>query len=309
MRKYAVIIGTLAAIGLITSLVMGDVHTATYKGSALCKMCHKALPISKDIIPAYEASAHPKALQKADVEGAIVADFSSNPAFTKDKVAYVLGKGVNQQAYMDADFQVLPALWDVKSKSWKPQAAADGSTQCVGCHVTAYDPIKKTQSEFGVGCEACHGPGSEHTAGDKKAIVNPKNLEFAQKNMVCGQCHSVGKDTSGKYAFPVNFRPGDDLTKFFVDAKPTAPGRNQQYSEWITSKHATVGVGCTTCHDPHGVGTTGPQQLKKPVTDLCLGCHAATIKDLATHAPNAAAGATCATCHMPMGQHTFAKAH
>ena len=31
MRKYAVIIGTLAAIGLITSLVMGDVHTATYK--------------------------------------------------------------------------------------------------------------------------------------------------------------------------------------------------------------------------------------------------------------------------------------
>ena len=306
MRKYAIILGTLVVLGLVADLVTGDVHTATYKGSALCKMCHKAMPMSKDIVAGYEATAHPKALQKADAEGAIVADFANNPVFTKDKVAFVLGKGVNQQAYMDAAFQVLPALWDVKSKSWKPQAAADGATQCVGCHVTNYDPTAKTYTEMGVGCEACHGPGSDHTAGDKTAIVNPKNLDASKRAMVCGRCHSVGKDISGKYAFPVNFRPGDDLTKFFVDAKPTAPGRNQQYSEWLTSKHASMNIGCTNCHDPHGVATTG-KQLKKPINDLCLGCHAGAVKDLATHAPGAAAGATCATCHMPEGQHTFAK--
>ena len=309
MRKYIVITGALAIIALLTGLATGDVHTATYKGSTLCKMCHKAMPISKDIVAAYETTAHPKALQKPDAEGAIVADFANNPAFTKDKVAYVLGKGVSQQAYMDANYQVLPALWDVKSKSWKPQTAADGTTQCVGCHVTNYDPTAKFYTEMGVGCEACHGPGSEHASGDKKAIVNPKNLDFAKQNMVCGKCHSAGKDISGKYAFPVNFRPGDDLTKYFVDAKPTAPGRNQQYSEWITSKHATLNIGCTNCHDPHGVASIGPDQLRKPINDLCLGCHATTIKSLAEHAPSAGPDATCATCHMPNGVHTFAKAH
>jgi predicted CXXCH cytochrome family protein len=135
--------------------------------------------------------------------------------------------------------------------------------------------------------------------------VKVKDLTPSQQAMVCGQCHSAGHDTSGKCAFPRDFRPGDDLAKVFVDAKPTSPGRNQQYSEYITSKHATAGVTCVTCHDPHGTSSY-PANLKKPVTELCMGCHA-KIKDQATHAPNAPADATCATCHMPNGVHTFAK--
>ena len=122
--------------------------------------------------------------------------------------------------------------------------------------------------------------------------------------MVCGQCHSFGKDPSGKYAFPVNFRSGDDLIQVFVDAKPVGPGPNQQYSEFIQSKHYKIGNTCETCHDPHGVGGL-PSKLKKPVNDLCLGCHAGKVKDLASHAPNAPAGATCVTCHMPDGSHRF----
>jgi predicted CXXCH cytochrome family protein len=174
----------------------------------------------------------------------------------------------------------------------------------VGCHTTNYDPAKKTWSETGATCESCHGPGSEHTAGDENAIVKPKTLEKPRQVMICGQCHSAGKDPSGKYAFPVGFRPGDDLTKCFVDSKPTGPGRNQQYSEFIQSKMYAEGIGCTTCHDPHG--RTGLQyQLVKPVNDLCLPCHKAKITDMKTHAPTAAADATCASCHMHGGVHTF----
>ncbi|MBI2844548.1 MAG: hypothetical protein HYX78_14230 [Armatimonadetes bacterium] len=304
MKKKLVLI-PIASLVFVTAggLVTGDVHSAQYKGSATCKMCHKAM--NKEIVSGYETSAHPKAIQKADAANAIVADFSSNTAFTKDKVAYVLGTGRNEQAYLDANFQVLPAIWNVKSKSWTATKAVDGNTQCVGCHVTGFDAANKTHKEMGVGCESCHGPGSDHTGGPSKAnIVNPKNLTGAKKAMVCGQCHSVGKDTTGNFAFPTNFRPGDDLTKSFVDAKPTSPGRNQQYSEWIQSKHGQMGLDCTTCHDPHN--TTGIKpQLKKPINELCLGCHAGTVKDLATHAPGAPADATCATCHMPEGQHTF----
>lgn len=314
-RRIWAIPTALTAVVCLSNLVSSDVRTAEYKGSATCKMCHKIM--HKDIVAAFENTAHPKALQKADAEGAIVADFSTNTAFTKDKVAFVLGKGTNQQAYLDADLKVLPAKWMVKTKTWTPTPAVDGSTQCVGCHTVGFDAEKKTYVEAGVGCEACHGPGSDHTSGDKAGIVNPKNLDPAKRDMVCGQCHSLGKDKSGNFAHPVGFRPGDDLTAKFVDAKPTKPGLNQQYSEHFQSKHAKAQVGCTTCHDPHNVAlyTTASKppsnmspQLRKPVNDQCMECHATTVKDMATHAPNAAADATCATCHMPDGQHTFGKA-
>ena len=297
-RVLAIFIGMLM-VAMAAGLANGDAHTAQYKGTAMCVMCHKNM--HKAVVEGYQKITHPKAMQKADAAGAIVADFAGSP-FTKDKVAFVLGRGTREQAYLDANLQVLPGSWDVKSKAWKATPAADGATQCVGCHATGYDVEKKTYVEAGVGCEACHGPGSEHIAKPGKDSA----LSAKQLGMVCGSCHSAGKDTSGKYAFPVGFRPGDDLTKSFVDAKPTAPGRNQQYSELMQSKHGQMGFACTTCHDPHG--TTGiATQLKKPINDGCLSCHAAKIKDLKTHAPAAPADATCATCHMPGGQHTFKK--
>lgn len=307
MKKFVYSVPlVISALAVFVLIAHGDVHTAQYKNATVCLMCHKNT--NKTIAEAYQKSPHSKAMRKADTEGAIVADFSSNTAFGKDKVAYVLGSGRTEQAYLDANYQVLPAVWDVKAKSWKPTKSVDGATQCIGCHVTGYDPAQKTHAQLGVGCETCHGPGSEHMAsGDRKAtIVNPKNLDSAKQSMVCGQCHSVGTSTTGKLAFPSGFRPGDDLTKFFIDAKPTTPGRNQQYSEFIQSKHSTVGLSCVTCHEPHDM-STNPAQLKKPVNDLCLGCHAAKIGDMAKHAPNAPQGATCATCHMPSGQHNFAK--
>ena len=306
MRNVSVLLLIAAVIVLTTSLVCSDVQTAQYKGSTMCLMCHKGM--SKAIVEGYQKSPHSKTMQKADAEQAIVGDFASNKAFTKDKVAYVLGTGRNEQAYLDANYQVLPSVWDAKAKSWKPTAAVDGATQCIGCHATGYNPVDKTSAQLGVGCEACHGPGSEHMSGDKKTtIINPKNLDGAKKGMVCGQCHSAGKDVTGKYAHPVSYKPSQDLAKSFTDAKPTTAGRNQQYSEFAQSKHAQIGLTCTSCHDPHNV-SSNPGQLTKPVNDLCLSCHAGKVKDMAAHAPSAPAGATCATCHMLGGTHVFKKA-
>jgi len=317
MRKSFVAV--LATVVLISTIgfVIGQNNAPEYKSSTVCKMCHKLT--HKDIVTGFDMTGHSKAMQKADAEGAIVADFSSNPVFTKDKVAYVLGKGIRQQAYLDANYQVLPAKWDVKSKKWKPTPAVDGAAQCIGCHTTGFDVTTKKYVEMGVACEACHGPGSEHLVNNKTGIVNPKKLDQAKADMICGQCHSNGKDPSGKFPYAVGFKPGDDLTKFLVDAKPTMPGSNQQYSEHITSKHAKNNVGCTVCHDAHNVvlaqassagkPTTGlVHQLKQPVNDQCMSCHASEIKDMKTHAPNAAADATCASCHMENGVHTFKKA-
>ncbi|MHB0913707.1 MAG: multiheme c-type cytochrome [Armatimonadota bacterium] len=300
-----------AGIALSAVLVHSDARTAQYKTSAVCMMCHKNT--NKGIVEAYQRSPHARAMQKADVPGAVVGDFSTNTAFEKGKVAYVLGTGRHKQAYLDAGYKVLPAEWDVQTKSWKAVQSVDGTTQCIGCHTTGYVPSEKKYAQMGVGCESCHGPGSEHMAAkDRKAsIVNPANLDGAKRAMVCGQCHSSGHNAAlnggaGEMPFTADYRPGDDLAKNLVDSNPTAPGRNQQYSEFVRSKHAKMGLSCTTCHDPHN--TTGNEaQLKQPVTEQCLSCHAAKIKDIASHAPSAPAGATCATCHMPNGQHTFAE--
>ncbi len=41
-------------------------------------------------------------------------------------------------------------------------------------------------------CERCHGPGSDHVAGAKGNIVNPRKLAPSARSMVCGQCHARG---------------------------------------------------------------------------------------------------------------------
>lgn len=308
----ATALAVLAVFGLaaLAQDAPWDIQKAAYKGNMMCKMCHNGLEKHKPIIEAFDKTAHPKALQKASAEGAIVGDFSTNPLFKKEDVAWVLGKGRNKQAYLDANFKVFGAMWDVKEKKWKKAQEADGLTQCIACHTTGFDPATKKWIQDGVTCEACHGPGGDHIGkmGNKAFIVNPKNLDPVKKGMICGQCHSAGKDPTGKLPHPVGFRPGMDLTKTFVDAKPTAPGDNQQYSEHLQSKHAQVGTNCTTCHSPHSNGATGKSQLKTPVNEQCLACHAAKIVDMKTHAPQAAPDATCATCHMHQGVHTFKKA-
>jgi len=309
-----VLLGTVALVW-----AHADVHSATYKGSKLCINCHKLRPNQKAMVEGYVKTAHANAMKKADEAGAIVADFANAP-LGKDQVAYVLASGRTTQAYLDADFKVLSHRWNATEKKWEPEpdAGADATAQCLGCHTTGYDPAKKEFTQMGVGCEMCHGPGSDHQGAPLKTkdedldqlIVRPQKLDAGVQAMICGQCHSLGKDKSGNHAFPMGYRPTDMLFDFFDDAKPTEPGRNRQYSEMLQGKHLAAGTICTTCHEPHG-DTQEPHQLRKPITELCLDCHADTIKDIATHAADkqvqAPEGATCATCHMPDGRHVFSK--
>jgi len=38
--------------------------------------------------------------------------------------------------------------------------------------------------------------------------------------------------------------------------------------------HVPAGASCTTCHDAHA--SRHPSQLRQPIQELCLGCHAET---------------------------------
>jgi hypothetical protein len=97
---------------------------------------------------------------------------------------------------------------------------------CAGCHLTGWERYQDKATgqflvravndpagdlnidddpqldEINVGCESCHGPGSEHVAngGRSRFIVNPRLLSAERSSVVCGRCH----DRRQGYGGPTN---------------------------------------------------------------------------------------------------------
>ncbi len=314
LRRVSWLALLLVSVGLCADLrTTGKAESAAkYLGSKLCTACHRAT--HPEVIASWPESAHARAMWAVGSEDQthkIVGDFAQSPGFTKGEVAYVLGTGRKYQAYLDSGLKVLPAEWVVKDQAWRPREPVDAAHDCLGCHTTGFDPETRKWAALGVGCEMCHGAGSNHAgASDKKSsIVRPEELEAPRRAMVCGQCHAQGKSRDGCCTFPAGFRPGDDLEKFFVIASEVPQGgMNSQYNEMVHGggKHIGAGTVCTTCHDPHGTVEGLPMQLREPTNQLCLreGCHGGKLTG-PQHDEKALASISCAMCHMPGGKHTF----
>jgi predicted CXXCH cytochrome family protein len=170
--------------------------------------------------------------------------------------------------------------------------------------------------EINVGCENCHGPGSEHVAngGRSRFIVNPRLLSAERSSVVCGRCHDrrqgYGGPTNGYTQAisetgelaPPGISRHELITKFTDPVKkgPTmrGPGRedniwpddvhsnkpHQQYADFLKSKmyrNDRILVTCSDCHDMHG-RTPNPRWLihddGKPSSPLCQRCHQVDIQ-------------------------------
>jgi predicted CXXCH cytochrome family protein len=178
---------------------------------------------------------------------------------------------------------------------WVPFYPADNNGRptgplCDGCHSVNYNIQTKRPTEWNVGCERCHGPGSEHVRDPKPAnIVNPARLDYVHANDTCIQCHSQGKPLKnpieGKYYdWPVGFQQGLNLrdfweleehklgeTNFMHFADGTAHKNRMQGNDFVQSVMYTRGVTCFSCHDVHGTGNNA--DLVRPAKDLCTTCH------------------------------------
>ena len=113
--------------------------------------------------------------------------------FKIDDVALMYGSKWKQRYFtkVGTDYFPLPAQWDVNHQLWRayfvqpntdwwvPFYPADNMKRptgplCDGCHSVNYDVKTKTVTEWNVGCERCHGPGSQHAAQPSATnIVNP----------------------------------------------------------------------------------------------------------------------------------------
>ncbi|MCP4582465.1 MAG: cytochrome C554 [candidate division Zixibacteria bacterium] len=156
----------IIAIAAIVLMSMASAETTPkYVGSGKCKMCHKTEKQGKQFL-LWEESSHAKAyLTLASEEAKTVA--------TK--------LGIEN---------------------------AQTSDQCLSCHVTAFsvaDSLKeKTFSiEEGVGCEACHGPGSDYK---KMSIMKNRDkaigagLWLPDEN-TCVKCHNKDSPTYKEFKY------------------------------------------------------------------------------------------------------------
>ena len=284
-----------------------------YAGSMRCAGCHEEKYFT------WRDTLHANIIQNpATNPAAVVADFTAADAdltFTPADVAYTIGSRWKQlfiTTTVSNTLAILPAQWNVATAEWvayhpETGATSDWRKECAGCHVTGLETAGYTFTEFGVGCESCHGPGAAHAA-------DPENVEvFATvDDQVCGACHSRGLAPDG-HVFPATYRPGDTLTDHFTfvdDAVGVWPDgsaklNHQQYMDWSlgSTMQQAPDMHCTTCHNVHEAGP-GPSQLKDEETALCISCHAPQAAIVA-HTPFHEAALSkrdfaCSDCHMPL---------
>ena len=326
----------------------GIPDSAQYVGSASCQSCHAAIyerwsrTLMANVVR--DPRTHPDA---------IIPDLSKPEpllTFTKDDIAFVYGTKWKQRYFKKVgdDYFPLPAQWDVSNRVWRAynvKAGTDWWTlfypddnmsrptgpTCDGCHSVNYDIATKKVTEWNVGCEKCHGPGSEHVRKPLVSnIVNPSRLNFVDATDTCIQCHSQGRPltppSAGKaYDWPVGFQMGQRLDRFWKleESKPgettfthfadgTAHKNRMQGNDFVTSAMYTHGISCFTCHDSHGSGNDS--LLRKPANVLCLDCHGPTSPrgprgasvEAHTHHKAGSKGNECVSCHMPKIEQTLA---
>jgi predicted CXXCH cytochrome family protein len=298
--------------------------TAIYIGSVACSRCHAPIverwKRTRMANVVRDPREHPEA---------IMSDFTRpNPlvTFTKEQIAFVYGSKFKQRYFQKVgdDFFPLPAQWDVTHRQWRAYGVTGATSGlCDGCHSVNFNVERKTVTEWNVGCERCHGAGSDHAARPARAnIINPSRLDPVAAVDVCVQCHSEGHPRppidDRQFHWPVGFRVGlrladfwrlDDHTLGATDtlhfADGTARENRMQGNDFVQSLMYTRGVTCASCHDPHG--TPNNADLIKSARLVCLTCHGprspngphtGTIEQHTHHQPGSA-GSDCVSCHMP----------
>ena len=271
--------------------------------------------------------------------------------FTLSDVAFVYGTKWKQRYFKKVgdDYFPLPAQWDVTHKIWRaylvqpntdwwvPHYPADNNQRptgplCDGCHSVNYSVQTKQVTEWNVGCERCHGPGSEHVRQPAATnIINPAKLDFTRANDTCIQCHSQGQPLTNPilgryYDWPVGFHQGGNLQDYWKleehklgDANfthfpnGTAHKNRMQGNDFVQSVMYRRGVTCFSCHDVHG--TSNNADTIKPARDLCITCHNAgspngphnvATMEQHTHHKAGSPGGDCVACHMPQIEQTIA---
>jgi predicted CXXCH cytochrome family protein len=203
---------------------------------------------------------------------------------------------------------------------------------CGECHTTNFqknynlktNTFRTTWAMIDVGCQACHGPGSNHVEWarsfekkeDEETPFEITGLEVdlkAENSRVqieaCARCHSRRNGLRKDYEY------GKPFMDYFVPQVLTDPlyypdgqilDEVYVYGSFLQSKKYRAGIRCTDCHNPHAA------RLLTNGNELCKGCHFASTtqqgKKINTKRYDSgdhhfhtqdSPGLQCVECHMP----------
>jgi predicted CXXCH cytochrome family protein len=179
---------------------------------------------------------------------------------------------------------------------------------CLSCHASQLAAVEPgTTNRFegeafgqdGVGCERCHGPGSDHAAG-RGGMINPAHLAPEARDSICTQCHLEGQSRIARAGRTLtDFRPGQRLSDsivVFVFANAASAARGavshvESLAESVCKRKSGDRMSCLSCHDPHA----GPEPAARVeyYRGKCVQCHAALAADHHQDQRD------CVACHMP----------
>jgi predicted CXXCH cytochrome family protein len=242
--------------------------------------------------------------------------------------------------------QTYDIAWDVQGKRWYPVfpdqvvPADDGmhwtgpykswESRCAECHATGYSRNYQPQTnrfapqmaEIGVGCEACHGPGSDHLDWARRASAREPaatplavgltvDLSESQQTevMQCLTCHSRREAMQDGNPLPgSSYHDAFSMTLLRQGLyHPDGSILDEVFEggSFLQSKMNARGVRCSNCHEPHSAS------LRAEGNAVCTQCHSPAgnpqfptlplkIYDGAEHHfhPEGSIGAQCVACHM-----------
>jgi hypothetical protein len=297
----------LAAFALPRPAVSMVIKGPDYVGSDKCATCHQVQ------FKGWVKTFHSTVIQDAQRDPSVIlGDLSDlDVPFGKGEIWYTIGGHWDQRylTKLDDDFYILPRLWSIQSKKWRPYSTYGWqkrpySKYCVGCHSVGFNPKTKEIYEHAVGCESCHGSGSKHVKGPSPSnIVNPARLPEDRKEEVCAACHVRGKDLSDEYFFPIGYKPGDDLAKFLVPIEKKEGESNHDaihrlWDKWKSDREAQARSRCEVC----GIHQDAKPKSKKENPDaMCLSCHEFEDR-VSKHTHHQAESVRCADCHVEKPQ-------
>lgn len=162
-----------------------------------------------------------------------------------------------------------------------------GTTLCTGCHkdiashwahtihskIFQQNPRDELEAR---GCEACHGPGSEHIADPFKPtgiirFSHKSGIPVKIQNASCLQCH----------------RGGNRI-------------------HWTGSMHEMNKLACSDCHDPMAKYSSNGLLARTSVNEICFTCHQEQRAQFRrrSHMPLLEGKISCIDCHNPHGGKT-----
>ena len=265
-------------------------------------------------------------------------------------VAYAVGSGqrgltllneIGEQAYEELRVSYYADIknWDLTPGQERSQprtlaeargrpVAKHSDLACLNCHATllvqSRGVVDVNRSQFGVGCERCHGPGREHSEAAERGTIAPtcppslvQAIELAKlfrnghspkspQDELLASLAAVGDDRILRDLYVCGDCHGRADISMNLSEQMLPRSQVAALVSSACYRLSEEKLRCTDCHDPHGdISRNGDE---RPYVAVCLKCHEPAANEAPQVADRRVGPRSCPTnarqrcigCHMPL---------